>query len=133
MNLILILIQILILILILTLILIPILISYSSSLTYALALIGNPDGPSQNARGSSEMAGAGVHDAVIPAQVLLGRGHFRTHALTDDAVGVVVLIHYAGRASRAVHLVTRLCEEVKDDDNDINNITVWGFNILIIS
>lgn len=58
------------------------------------------------------MAGAGVHDAVVPTQVLLGRGHFRTHSLAGHAVGVVVLVHHAGRASWAVHVVTRLCEEM---------------------
>lgn len=40
-------------------------------LTYAFPLVGYADGPSHDARGPSEMAGAGVHDPVIPAQVLL--------------------------------------------------------------
>lgn len=67
------------------------------------------------------MAGAGVTDAVVPTQGLLGRGHFRTHAFADHTVSVVVLVHHARGAPGAVHLVTRLCEETEWDDIAIND------------
>lgn len=75
---------------------------------YAFPFIRHSDGPSQDARGSSEMAGAGVHDPVIPAQVLLGRDHLGAKPVAGYAVGVVGLVQYARRASRTAHVIARL-------------------------
>lgn len=38
---------------------------------YAFPLVGHSDGPSHDARGPSEVAGAGIHFPVIATQVLL--------------------------------------------------------------
>lgn len=78
-------------------------------LTYAFPFVGHSNGPSQDARGSSEMAGAGVHNPIIPAQVLLWRDDLRAQSDAGYAVGVVGLVHYARRASRATHVIAGLC------------------------
>lgn len=75
---------------------------------YAFPFIGHSNGPSQNARGSSEMAGTLVHDPIIPAQVLLRRGDLGAQTVAGYAVGVVGLVHYARRASRATHVIAGL-------------------------
>lgn len=79
-------------------------------LTYALALVGDPDRPSQNACGSSEVAGAGINNTIIPTQVLLRRGSLRTHAVAGDAVGVVDLVHHARGGAGTVDVLTRFCK-----------------------
>lgn len=83
--------------------------TFASILTYAFPLVRHSDGPPQDARGSSEMAGAGVHDPVVPAQVLLGRAHLGAKPVAGYAVGVVGLVQHARRASRTAHVIARLC------------------------
>lgn len=90
---------------------------FSPILTYAFPFVRHSDGPSQDARGSSEMAGAGVHDAVVPAQVLLGRDHLGAEAVAGHAVGVVGLVQYARRASGTAHVIARLCVRNTADIN----------------
>lgn len=74
-------------------------------LTYAFPLVGYSDGASHDARGPAEMAGVGIHDPVIPAQVLLRRGHLRAEPVAGHAVGVVGLVQYTCRASRTTHVI----------------------------
>ena len=79
-------------------------------LTDAFALVRHADGSAQQTRGPSQVAGAGVGDAVVPAQVLVGRRHLGADAVTRHAVGVVRLVHHARGAARAQDVAARFCQ-----------------------
>lgn len=51
------------------------------------------------------MARAGVHDPVIPAQVLLDRGQLRAQAVAGHAVCIVDLVHHARGAPGAADVL----------------------------
>lgn len=74
-------------------------------LTYAFPLVGDSNGPSHDARCPSDMAGTGVHNSIVPAQVLIRRGHLRAKPVAGHAVGVVGLVQYTRRASRTAHII----------------------------
>lgn len=78
-------------------------------LTDAFALVGHPDGPAQQAGGPPQVTGAGVHDAVVAAQVLFRGRHLGADPITRHTIGVVGLVHHAGGAARAQHVSARFC------------------------
>ena len=80
-------------------------------LTDAFALVRHADGSAQQTRGPSQVAGAGVGDAVVPAQVLLGRRHLGADAVTGHAVGVVRLVHHARGTAGAQNVAARFCQD----------------------
>lgn len=80
-----------------------------AQLTDALALIGHADGAAQKTGGPPQVAGAGVNDAVVAAQVLLRVGDLGADAVAGHTVGVVGLVYHTGGAARAKHVTTRLC------------------------
>lgn len=101
---------------------------FSPILTYAFPLIRHSDGPSQDASGSPEMAGAGVHDPIVPAQVLLGWDHFGAKPVAGYAVGIVGLVQYARRTSRTAHIIARLCVR---NTAGINQVMRWTVTYIL--
>lgn len=77
------------------------------SLTDALPLVGHSDGPAQQTGRPPQVARAGVDDAVISAQVLLGRRHLRADPVARHAVRVVGLVHDARGAAGAQDVTAR--------------------------
>lgn len=80
----------------------------SGRLTDAFPLVRHSDGAAEETGSSSQVAGAGVDDPVVPAQVLLGRRHFWANPITRHTVRVVCLVHDARGTARAQDIAARL-------------------------
>lgn len=78
-------------------------------LTNAFPFVCHADGPSQDARGSPQMTGAGINNAIVATQVLVRWLHLWTLVITGHTVGIVGLVHDTRRRARAAHSMTRLC------------------------
>lgn len=79
-------------------------------LTDAFSLICHSDGSAQETGCSSQVTGAGVGDAVVSTQVLLGRRHLGANPITRHTICVVCLVHDAGGAARAQDVTARFCQ-----------------------
>lgn len=75
-----------------------------------MAVVADSYGAAQEAGGTTEVAGAGVRDVVVPTDGLLRRHGYRArHRAAHDAVGAVGLVRHAGVSPRTHDVGARLC------------------------
>lgn len=85
--------------------------SHTPTHTYAFPFVGNSNGSSQDARGSPEVARAGVNNPVIAAEVHLRQRGLGAQTVARHAEGTVGLVHHARRGARTLDIVACLCRE----------------------
>lgn len=85
----------------------------TGGLTDAFAFVRHSNGPAEETGSSSQVAGAGVDDPVVAAQVLLRGRHFWANPITRHTVRVICLVHDARGAAGAQDIAARFWKGTK--------------------
>lgn len=89
-------------------------VSQSRIPTDTLSLVGQSDGPAQEAGGLPQVTGAGVGHPVVATQVLFRGGGLRADPVTGHTVGVIGLVHHTRGASWTEDIPAGLCNSEGD-------------------
>lgn len=100
----------------------------SGGLTDAFPLVCHSNWPTKETGSSSQVAGAGVDDPVVPTQVLLRRSHLWADPITRHAVRVVCLVYDARGTAGAQDIAAGFWKSKNScgcDWNTQKGINIW--------
>lgn len=89
-------------------------VSQSGIPTDTLSLVGQSNGPAQEAGSLPQVTGAGVGHPVVATQVLFRGGGLRADPVTGHTVGVIGLVHHTRGASWTEDIPAGLCNREGD-------------------